>query len=388
VSDRLAAIGTMAAGMQHELNNPLASVVANVQFAIDALKANPSGASKEQVAELVIALEEASEGAERVRRSVEDLRHFSRPADTFDAPLDITTAIDDAVRMTAHTVRHHASVRREYGPAPRVRAEEGQLARVFTNLLLNAAQATGDGQAAEHTILITTRTDSSGRAVAEITDNGAGIPPETIHRIFDPFFTTKPENAATGLGLAVCHTVVKSLGGEIDVESSPGKGTTFRVSLPAADLTPIVDDGPAASAAPPTPPSKPRATMNRARVLVVDDELPIGRAIRRMLAPEHDVTIESDARTALDRLAHETYDVVFCDLMMPNMSGMDFFDEVTARSPEVAARIVFLTGGAFSPRSEDFLRRSANECLAKPFSREAVSSAVRRMMDAADVAAS
>ena len=120
-------------------------------------------------------------------------------------------------------------------------------------------------------------------------------------------------------------------------------------------------------------------------MLVVDDEVAIGRALRRILECEHDVTLESDARAALDRLARETYDIVFCDLMMPNMSGMDFFDEVAARSPQVASRIVFLTGGAFSPRSEEFLRQSTNECLAKPFSREAVSSAVRRMMGAADV---
>ncbi len=319
-----------------------------------------------------------------MRRSVEDLRHFSRPADTFDAPIDLTTAIDDAVRMTAHTVRHHATVRREYGPAPRVRAEEGQLARVFTNLLLNAAQAAGDGQASDHTIVVTTRTDASGRAVVEITDDGAGIAPEAIHRIFDPFFTTKPENAATGLGLAVCHTVVKSLGGEIDVESALGHGTTFRVSLPAADLT-VLAVAPSVPPAPPSPRSPPRATTARARVLVVDDELAIGRAIRRILDCEHDVTLESDARAALDRLANETYDIVFCDLMMPNMSGMDFFYEVAARSPQVATRIVFLTGGAFSPHSEEFLRQSTNECLSKPFSREAVSSAVRRMMSTADV---
>jgi len=383
MSERLAAIGTMAAGMQHEINNPLASVVANVQFAIDALRDSPKGATREQVAELLTALEEASAGAERVRRTVEDLRHFSRPAESFDAPVDLRTSIDDAVRMTAHAVRHHATVRREFGIAPRVRAEEGQLARVFTNLLVNAAQATGDGQAAQHTILVATRTDADGRAVAEITDEGAGIAPEALHRIFDPFFTTAPENAATGLGLAVCHTIVRSLGGEIDVESVLGKGTTFRVSLPAAaeaGAAPLEHEV-STSSAPPAPTSKPRVTATRARVLVVDDEVAIGRAIRRILDSQHDVTIESDARAALDRLAHETYDVVFCDLMMPNMSGMDFFDELTSRSPETAGRIIFLTGGAFSPRSEEFLRKSKNVCLTKPFSREEVSSAVRRMMD-------
>jgi signal transduction histidine kinase len=381
MNDRLAAIGTMAAGMQHEINNPLASVVANVQFALDVLKACPQGATREQLGDLVSALEDASEGAERVRRTVEELRHFTRPADVFDAPVDLATSIDDAVRMTAHAVRHHASVHRDYGAAPRVRAEEGQLARVFTNLLLNAAQSTGDGQAAHHTILLKTRTDANGRAVAEITDDGAGIAPERLHRIFDPFFTTAPENAAMGLGLAVCHTIVTSLGGEIDVVSVLGKGTTFRVSLPPADGVSLEQ----ARAVRPTtsPPPAPRSssrTNRRGRVLVVDDEIAIGKALRRILDPEHDVTIESDARAALDRLAHETYDVVFCDLMMPNMSGMDFFDELTARAPETARRIVFLTGGAFSPRSEEFLRRSTNVCLTKPFTRESVSSAVRHML--------
>jgi CheY-like chemotaxis protein len=117
-------------------------------------------------------------------------------------------------------------------------------------------------------------------------------------------------------------------------------------------------------------------------VLVVDDEAAIGKAIRRILASEHDVTLETDARAAFERLSSETYDVIFCDLMMPNMSGMDFFDQVAARTPALAERIVFLTGGAFSPRSEEFLRMNRNRCLSKPFSREAVSAMVHRLLDA------
>jgi CheY-like chemotaxis protein len=132
---------------------------------------------------------------------------------------------------------------------------------------------------------------------------------------------------------------------------------------------------------PPGAAAFPRADNGgRGRVLVVDDEVAIGKAIRRILAHDHDVTLESDARTALERLTRETYDIVFCDLMMPNMSGMDFFEQVSARLPSLAERIVFLTGGAFSPRSKEFLRGNRNICLSKPFSREAVSSAVRRMM--------
>jgi signal transduction histidine kinase/DNA-binding response OmpR family regulator len=381
MTERLAAIGTMAAGMQHEINNPLATVVANVQFVLDGLRGNPK-ASRDAIAELVSALEDASEGAERVRRTIEDLRHFSRGADAVEQPIEVTSAIEDALRMTAHAVRHHATVRREYGRTPRVRAEEGQLARVFMNLLLNAAQATGDGGASLHTIVLTTRTDAMGRAVAEVTDDGPGIPPEKIDRIFDPFFTTPLENSAMGLGLAVCQSIVTSLGGEIDVESTLGKGTTFRVSLPSADATALSIAPaplPAAALRAPTSPA-----TRRARVLVVDDEAAIGKAIRRILSNEHDVTLETDARAAFQRIssADEAYDVIFCDLMMPNMSGMDFFEQVSARAPALAERIVFLTGGAFSPRSEEFLRANRNRCLSKPFSREAVSAVVHRLLDA------
>ncbi len=376
MTERMAAIGTMAAGMQHEINNPLASIVANVQFTLEALRNAKDGKlTPEHVAELVTALEDAAEGGERVRQSVANLRHFSRSAESAEAPLDVTVAIDEAVRMTAHAVRHHATVRKEYGAAPRVLAEEGQLARVFMNLLLNAAQATGDGGAANHTIVLRTRTDAAGRSVAEVTDDGPGMADETLHRIFDPFFTTALENAEIGLGLAICHSIVTSLGGDIDVYSELGKGTTFRVSLPPAKTF-----SPPAPRRSPTLPPPARTTGQRARVLVVDDEIAIGKAIRRILVNDHDVTLESDARVALERLTHETFDVVFCDLMMPNMSGMDFFDALAMRSPDQAARIVFLTGGAFSRRSEEFLRESHNVCLPKPFSREAVSSVVRNMI--------
>jgi two-component system cell cycle sensor histidine kinase/response regulator CckA len=378
MTERLAAIGTMAAGMQHEINNPLATVVANVQFALDALRACPDGASREAISELVSALDDASEGAERVRRTVEDLRHFSRGAEAIELPIDVTSAIEDALRMTAHAVRHHATVRREYGSTPRVRAEEGQLARVFMNLLLNAAQSTGDGRAASHTIVLATRTDALGRAVAEVTDDGPGIAPEMLHRIFDPFFTTPLDSATLGLGLAVCHSIVTSLGGEIDVESVLGKGSTFRVSLPAADASTNAHAAPAI-AAPGGATSA--AVSRRGRVLVIDDEPAIGKAIRRILAPDHDVTLETDARTAYERLSSETFDVIFCDLMMPNMSGMEFFDRVSLSAPQLVERIVFLTGGAFSPRSEEFLRQNRNRCLSKPFSREAVSCAVQRLID-------
>jgi PAS domain S-box-containing protein len=381
ITERMAAIGAMAAGMQHEINNPLASVVANVQFALEVLRGSKEGGpSKEDIAELVTALQDANDGSERVRRSVEDLRHFSRGAEAIEAPIDLAIVLDDALRLTANAVRHHATVRKEYGAAPRVLAEHGQLSRVFMNFLLYAAQAMGDGDAAQHTIVLTTRTDAAGRAVVEVTDDGPGMPGDVLHRVFDPFFPALPENAEIGLGLAICHGIVTSLGGEIDVESEVGRGTTFRVTLPPARAS-NARAVPRRTATLP-PPTRPTSPKQRGRVLVVDDEIAIGRAIQRILKPDHDVTLESDARAALERLSHERFDVVFCDLMMPNMSGMDFFEELSRRSPAQATRVVFLTGGTFSARSEAFLRESQNVCLPKPFSREAVSTVVRTMVAA------
>lgn len=386
MSERLAAIGTMAAGVQHEINNPLASVVANVQFALDVVRARSDGSppSPEEQAELVSALEDAAQGAERVRRTVEELRHFSRGPASIDVPIPITRAIDEAIRVSANAVRHNATVHCTYGEAPLVRAEEGQLARVFVNILLFCARTMHDGRAEEQTITITTSTED-GHAVAEVRHDGREIAPDALHRIFEPFYATSVADAANGLELAVCHSILTSLGGDIDVTSEAGSGTAFRVRLPAATAAPTAAleavpkpsaPAPAAGGGHQAPTPSPRA-----RVLVIDDEVAIGKAIRRILKTEHDVTLEADPRAALELLERETFDVVFCDLMMPNMSGMDFFDELATRAPQVAGRVVFVTGGAFTERSEDFLEKIPNTCISKPFSREDVSTAVRRMLD-------
>lgn len=381
MAERLAAIGTMAAGMQHEINNPLATIMANIHYALDVIhgKAGRPPASLADLGEIAAALQDASEGAERVRRTVDDLKHISRGDDIDKRPIQLTAALEQAVRATANAVRHHATIRRDYAPAPPVVASEAELTRVFMNLILNAAQAMGDGDAEHHTILLTTTTDAVGRAIVEVHDDGPGIPNEVLHRIFDPFFTphVPKQSPAVGLALSMCHAIVTSLGGEIEADSEVGRGTTFRVSLPPAPVT--------TSRAPTLPPARPgeapiASAARRGKILVIDDEPSIGKAIRRILIRDHDVTLQTDAREALVLLADETFDVVFCDLMMPRMSGMDFFDAVSRTAPPQAKKIVFLTGGAFSPRSEEFLQSIENPCLPKPFSREIVTSVVRSMV--------
>jgi nitrogen-specific signal transduction histidine kinase/CheY-like chemotaxis protein len=376
LSERLASIGTLAAGMGHEINNPLTYVTSNVEFSrqsvrdvIGALR-DPKrddeaiGAAVARLEELSDALRDAEDGVDRVRRIVRDLKTFTRVEEGTAQIVDLSEVLETATRMMEHALRHHAKLRKWYGTTPLVEANEGQLTQVFMNLLSNASDAIGEGDAERHEISVRSYTDAEGRAVVEIHDTGHGIPAHVIPRIFDPFFTTKSVGAGMGLGLAICHNVIASFRGEITAESRAGEGTTFRVTLP-----PVRRSSGTTRVARPvaTPPSR------RGRVLVIDDEAAVATAIARILGTEHDVTTETDARAALVRIASgEKYDVIFCDLMMPNLSGIDVYQALLSSAPDLARRIVFITGGAFSARARAFLEQVDNASICKPFTLESI----------------
>jgi CheY-like chemotaxis protein len=229
---------------------------------------------------------------------------------------------------------------------------------VFLNLAVNAAQAMPEGQAERNEIRVITRRGPGGDVVVEFKDTGAGIPEAVLPRIFDPFFTTKEVGVGTGLGLAICHRIVSGFGGQIGVESEVGRGTTFRISLPVASI--VVE--PRADAAPrPAPPPR------RGRILVVDDEPMMCHSVRRILARDHDVETTTSGSDALARVARgERYDVILCDLMMPVLGGADVYDELRKSAPEQAAKMVFMTGGAFTPRAQRFLDEVPNARVEKP----------------------
>jgi PAS domain S-box-containing protein len=377
-SERLASIGTMAAGTGHEINNPLTYVIANLGFSLRGLNeiiGNLRGlnvhdedkgrfeSTMGRLQEVVDALRDADDGAERVRRIVRDLKKFTRVEGDGSGIVELADVLEAAVRMTAHTLRHHARLRKDYGKTPAVEASEGQLAQVFMNVLMNASEAIGEGDAEHHEIRIRTYTNDRGDAVVEIRDTGPGIPAQVLPRIFDPFFSTKPVGSGMGLGLAICHSIVASYDGEITAESTVGEGTTFRVVLPPAQPA----SGTVKTARPSSRPPR------RGRVLVIDDEEALALAISRILRSEHDVTVETDARAALAKIAcGETYDAIFCDVMMPNVSGIDVYEALQASAPELAKRIVFMTGGAFSTRARAFLEKVPNVSISKPFTLESI----------------
>ncbi|MEK6607399.1 MAG: ATP-binding protein [Myxococcota bacterium] len=388
-TDRMTSLGTLAAGVAHEINNPLAYLIANLDFVsgrLDQLsRDNPSlqvgpaptrpgrvTGSYPQVGggmdEVLEPLKEAREGAERVRQIVRDLKTFSRPDDDRRVPVDVRRILESSINVAFNEIRPRARLVKDYGEVPQVEANEARLGQVFLNLLLNAAQAIPEGDAAKNEIRVTTRTEGE-RVVVELRDTGGGIPPEVLGRIFDPFFTTKPVGVGTGLGLSICHNLVTSLGGEIAVDSQVGRGTTVRIALPQLKEPRRRRATTPALVIPPGP---------RARVLVIDDEPALGRALGRALSPDHEVRVATSGREGLDiLLADGRFDVVFCDLTMPDVTGMDVFEELRRSRPGFEERLVFITGGAFTSRASDFLSSVPNLRIEKPFDMQIVRAIVR-----------
>jgi PAS domain S-box-containing protein len=376
LADRMASMGTLAAGIAHEINNPLAFVISNLGFLLDEMRRMPSMlpgglASRPEVDEWRSVLMEAREGAERVRQIVRQLKAFSRPDEERQEAVDLHAVLDSAVMLAANEIKHRARLKREYGAMPHVKGNEGRLCQVFLNLVVNAAQAIPEGAAEKNEIRLVTREGEQGRVIAEVQDTGSGIPPEVLGRIFDPFFTTKPVGVGTGLGLSICHGIITSLGGEISVESQPGRGTTVRVVLPAAEKGTRAEKQVAAPQVPIT---------QRGRVLIVDDEPAVGRALRRILR-EHEVELATSGRQALEKLSADTrFHAVLCDVMMPDLGGKDLYEAIQQAGSGLERRFVFVSGGAFTQGARDFLARVPNPTLEKPFDETAVRRVVRELV--------
>ena len=371
MSERMASVGILAASVAHEINNPLTVITANLELALQNLAAltSPAGGTTEASAAHAAAtlrvaeeqMREAQQAAERVRNIARDLRVFSRSDDGESrGPVDLRNVLESSIRMASNEIRHRARLMTDYGEVPPVEGNEPRLGQVFLNLVVNAAQSIPDGRAADNEIRVSTYVDDRGRVVAAIGDTGCGIPSDILPRIFDPFFTTKPAGVGTGLGLAICHSIVAALGGEITVESEKGRGTVFRVALPRARA--------AVAEAKREPAPVEIATARRGRVLVVDDEVMLCMVAKRILGTDHDVSTVTSAKEALRLIAGgERFDVILSDLMMPEMTGMDLHAEIARLAADQAGKMVFMTGGAFTPQASTFLRQVPNSSIEKPF---------------------
>jgi PAS domain S-box-containing protein len=373
LADRMASVGVVAAGVAHEINNPLAAVMMSLDLLSTRLAGLAVAAPGPAMADMVDTLDDARLGLDRVREIVRDLRVFARGDNDRRGPVDIERVLESTLRMAASQIRSRARLVRRYSALPPVIATEARLGQVFLNLLLNAAQAIPEGAPELHEIRIATELDAEGRIAVSISDTGAGIPLEIQPKIFTPFFTTKEVGAGTGLGLSICHRIVTGLGGEIEFESVPKRGTEFRVLLPPAPVAPRAERAADAERA---------AAARRARILVVDDEPLVRTALVQLLADRHEVVALDAARAALASIERgDRYDVILCDLMMPHMTGMELHAALARVAPDQARRLVAMTGGAFSPQAREFLA-AGHPSVEKPFDVPVLTAMIERFVAA------
>jgi two-component system cell cycle sensor histidine kinase/response regulator CckA len=374
VTERMAAMGTLAAGVAHEINNPLTYILANLEVIQDTLTPQLPPATTEDGELMTELIDEVLEGVSSIRQIVGDLSTFSRHGDDDETgAADLDAVLQSVINLTAGELRHVANSRVELQPLPQVQGNEGRLRQVFLNLILNAIHAVGD----EHTdadanfITIRSGVDDHGQVWAEVEDTGPGIAPEVQARIFDPFFTTKPIGEGTGLGLAVCHKLITHMGGEIEVDSEVGRGTRFRVMLPVYRRG--ADHGmPSTFDAPPRPPGL--------KVLIVDDDLRVARSIARSLRPYASEVVTS-GRDAFDQIKQHHFDAIVCDLMMPGLNGIQLYRTLIDEDPTLEERFVFVTGGVFTHEAREFASSMGPRCLEKPLARDQIFAHVQRIVE-------
>lgn len=381
--DRMNALGVLAAGLAHEINNPLAFVMCSLEVAqrrCAQLEAKLPAELHEGVQALSRAIDQVQQGTERIANVARDVSTFARPNTEQVLAVDVREVLESSLRLVANEIRHHAQLERNYETVPPVVGNPAKLGQVFINLLINAVHSLGEADARHAVIGAAIRAGEDGQVVVSISDTGVGIPPELAGKIFDPFFSTKPVGAGMGLGLAISRRLISSMNGTIRVESTPGHGSTFFVSLPSATL-------PSSETRPTPAPPAPAPTESKASLLIVDDEVMMCDVLRLLLEDYYEVTTVSSSREALKSLlSGESFDAVLCDVMMPELTGMDLHAELARHRPDQAPRFIFMTGGTFNERARVFLESLETAPLSKPFRLDQVRAAVEARLRATSAA--
>jgi PAS domain S-box-containing protein len=376
-SSRLAAIGQIAAGVAHEVNNPAACALMNLQVLDSDLgklaELATSVAGRAPGSELLHLAEEArsaardsTEALQRIASVVRGLSRFARIDQQEVQRIRINDAVQAALRLVQHQLRHIATLRCELSSTREFFADQGKLTQVFVNLLSNAGQAIEQGGGS----FIQVRTlDSADGVLACVEDDGPGVPPEIAGAIFEPFFTTKGAEQGTGLGLALCADIVHQHKGRLELRQRGGRGACFELFLP-------LHTGFSMRAPENSPP-----VATGGRIQVVDDDAALVRAYRRWLGRKHDVVVAADAKDALQVLARdEAFDVVLCDLMMPNCDGVALHEALAQRKPHLLERVVFCSGGPTTRRCREFIERPGIVFFEKPIRHELLDQCISRLI--------
>jgi CheY-like chemotaxis protein len=356
-ADRARAIAQLASGVAHEINNPAAYVLTNLEHLRDSLHPFNKPPDRSQWEETLRVIEESIEGVRRITGVVEQLQAFLQTGNEDLQAVDLNETVRSVAGIASPTLRARARVELELEELPLIACYRYSMAQVLLQLLLNAAQACDEEEREHNMVRITTRATSSGIEIC-ISDTGCGIKSADASRIFEPFFTTKPLTENSGLGLAVSRATVESLGGKISFVTREGMGTTFRVILPIGE--PPAEESRSSDVLPIAPTVRPR-------VLLIEDEPGIRRALTRVLRPHTDVITAKRGDEAIQKLAKGLdIEVIVCDLLLPGATGMDVHAYIERHRPELLRRLLFVTGGATSPKTRDFAHKHRDALLLKP----------------------
>ncbi len=369
-TEKLAAMGTLLAGVAHELNNPLSVVLGQAAILREQAGDDRTRARADKI----------GKGADRCARIVRNFLAMARQRKPERQPVALNHVVEEALELLAYPLRvDSVEVERALSPGlPEIQADPHQLGQVFVNLISNAHQAMRGSPEPRRLAVATGWDGERSRVVVEIADSGPGISAEMRERIFEPFFTTKPAGEGTGLGLYLCHNIVAEHGGSVAVVDGREPGATFRIELPAGASAVAGERAPEVAA------SRPARAGN---VLVVDDERGIAEILQEFLSGEgHQVEVAGDGLEALDKLATRAFDAVLVDMKMPGLDGPGLYREAARRDPAIVGRMVFMTGDELGEQSRRFIEDLGVRPLSKPFDLRAVSRAVAETITAGDQA--
>ncbi len=362
-ADRLAALGTLAAGVAHEVNNPAAYVLMNLKTCREhaaALRRSLELGEPDPVTsatmfdEIQEMLEDNLRGVERIVAIVHALRSYARSEPDEITSVDLAGVCRDACDLVGNQLRHRARLSLDLASVPTVTADARKLSQVVINLLINAADAipVGDGRGHEIRMRCAER---GGRVELSVTDTGSGIAPALRGRIFEPFFTTKARGEGSGLGLAIARDIVERFGGKLTVETEVGRGSTFIAAFPVERRA--TSSKPAVAVA---------GTSTRASLLIIDDEVALTSALRRQLRGHHDITVINDGAAGLAAILRQDFDVILCDVMMPGTDGLAVLEALRKNRPDLTHKVVLMTAGVFSDPIRDRVVALGGQLLDKP----------------------
>lgn len=369
LAHKMSTIGTLTLGIIHEINNPLIWLLSNLQFIKEKIKTFPAQdiKSHQLMASFSQYTDESIEGAQKIAQIIHDLKGFSHVEDKKIIPVDIVEALNSAIHIVEHEIKQTMKLKKEFCvDMPLLLLSTNRLQQVFMNLIVNAAQSFTNPDSPKNLLIIKTIIEKNNLRI-DFTDNGSGIKPENMERLFLPFFTTKPKGIGVGLGLSISYTIIIAMGGEISVHSIINKGTTFSVTLPLSMKASIDSDIKRIA--------KPKTQL---KILIVDDLPNILNSLRRLLEDEQIVTVALGGRAALKILEDRgmSFDLIITDINMPDISGIDLYRYINKKHPKLGSQIIFLTGSILSEKINDFLGSINNPHLEKPFTPQALTTAI------------